>query len=149
MQYLTDADPTRVYAEAITSSNSNIVAADNVNITISFSDGSLGAITYVALGDTALGKERIEIFGGNATAVVDDFRVAEFYSNRRRTKSLKSRGKGHEQEIKEFVSALQGSKPSPIAFKTLVLSTVATLRINESLKTQMPVPVTCAVPFND
>jgi predicted dehydrogenase len=147
MQYLTEAEPTRVYAEAVTSTNPNIVATDNVNITISFSDGSLGAITYVAVGDTANGKERIEVFGGNATAIVDDFRVAEFYSNRRYVKSLKCRGKGHAQEISEFVSALQARKPSPIAFNSLVLTTLATLRIKESLKTQMPVAITSTGPL--
>jgi predicted dehydrogenase/threonine dehydrogenase-like Zn-dependent dehydrogenase len=78
MQYLTDAAPTRVYAEAIAGRSPTIINSDNVNITVTFSDGSLGTITYVALGDPAFGKERIEIFGGNAVATVDDFRVAEF-----------------------------------------------------------------------
>jgi predicted dehydrogenase len=142
MQYLTDADPTRVYAEAISSDGSNCVNSDNVTITISFSDGSLGAITYVALGDTGLGKERIEIFGGNTSAVVDDFRVAEFYSNRRRIKKVKHTGKGHKEEVKEFIDALGAGRASPISFKSLVLTTTTTFGIHESLRKQMPVAVT-------
>src|SRR5215813_340710 len=102
MQYLTDAGPTRVYAEAIAGRSPTIINSDNVNITVTFSDGSLGTITYVALGDTGLGKERIEVFGGNAVATIDDFRVAEFYRNRRRVKKLRHRGKGHNEEVKEF-----------------------------------------------
>jgi len=84
IQYLTDAEPIRVYAEAISSRSQNLINSDNVSITLNFSDGSLGVITYVALGDGALGKERIEVFGSNAAAIVDDFRCAEFYGNSRR-----------------------------------------------------------------
>jgi polar amino acid transport system substrate-binding protein len=147
MQYLTDAEPRRVYAEAITSDSANIVAADNVNITISFSDGSLGAITYVALGDPGLGKERIEIYGGNATAVIDDFRVAEFYRNRGRVKRLKHKGKGHEEEVKEFVSALRTGSAAPISFNSLILTSLTTFGITESLKAQVPLAVESPVAF--
>jgi predicted dehydrogenase len=97
-----------------------------VNISVPFSDGSLGTITYVALGDAAFGKERIEIFGGNAVATVDDFRVAEFYRNRRRVKKLRHRGKGHDEEVNEFIAALRAGSPSPIPFNSLILTTITT-----------------------
>jgi polar amino acid transport system substrate-binding protein len=141
MQYLTDAEPVRVHAEKISCRDPRVIDADNVNITVTFSDGSLGAITYVALGDMALGKERIEAFGGNAAAVIDDFRFAEFYRDGRRIKKLKGRGKGHEEEVRLFITALQGGKTSPISFKSLVLTTVATLSINESLKKQTSITI--------
>jgi predicted dehydrogenase/threonine dehydrogenase-like Zn-dependent dehydrogenase len=141
LQYLTGAEPVRVYAEAISCRDQRIIQTDNVTITVAFGDGSLGVITYVALGDMSLGKEHIEVFGGNATVIVDDFRVAEFYSNRRRVKKFKDNGKGHEQELKEFISALVAGKPSPISFKSLVLTTMTTLSVNESLRTQMPVTI--------
>jgi polar amino acid transport system substrate-binding protein len=141
MQYLTDAEPLRVHAEAISCRDPRFIDADNVNITVTFSDGSLGTITYVALGDPALGKERIEVFGGNAVATVDDFRVAEFYSNRRRAKKIKHTGKGHEEEVKEFIAALRAGGSSPISFNSLVLTTVTTLGINESLRKRMPVTI--------
>jgi predicted dehydrogenase/threonine dehydrogenase-like Zn-dependent dehydrogenase len=142
MQYLTDAEPTRVYAEAVSCRNPTVVNSDNVNITVAFSDGSVGAITYVALGDSGLGKERIEVFGGNAVAIVDDFRVAEFYTNRKRVKKLRHRGKGHNEEVKEFIAALRAGSPSPIPFKSLLLTTMTTLSINESLRKQTPVTIT-------
>jgi polar amino acid transport system substrate-binding protein len=144
MQYLTGAVPTRVYAEAVSCQLPSVVNPDNVNITLAFSDGSLGAITYVALGDAALGKERIEIFGGNAVAIVDDFCVAELYKNHKRVKKLRHKGKGHAEEVREFIDALRTGRPSPISFDSLVLTTLTTLRINESLQKQMPIPVNCS-----
>jgi predicted dehydrogenase/threonine dehydrogenase-like Zn-dependent dehydrogenase len=142
MQYLTNAEPVRVHAEKISCHDTRIIDADNVNITVTFSDGSLGAIAYVAVGDMGLRKERIEVFGGNAAAVVDDFRIAEFYRNGRRVRKLKRRGKGHEEEVREFISAIQAGQRAPIPFKSLVLTTLTTLGINESLEKQMPVTLT-------
>ena len=130
IQYLTDAEPIRVYAEAISSRSQNLINSDNVSITLNFSDGSLGVITYVALGDGALGKERIEVFGSNAAAIVDDFRCAEFYGNSRRVKRVRGKGKGHREEVQEFIEALLAGEPSPISFNSLVLTTLTTLRIH-------------------
>jgi hypothetical protein len=98
----------------------------------------------VALGDTALGKERIEVFANSVAAVLDDFRFAEFYRNGRRIKKLKRRGKGHEEEMRSFITALQEGRPSPISFKSLVLTTVATFSIKESLKKQAPVTISAS-----
>jgi polar amino acid transport system substrate-binding protein len=138
IQYLTGADTIKVYAEAISSMDSSIVNADNINITIKLSDGSLGIITYVALGDTSLGKERIEIFGGSSTVIVNDFRWAEFSRNQK-TRKIRERGKGHREEIKAFVDALIDGKSAPIDFSNLVSTTVTTIKIIESLKGGTPI----------
>ena len=50
---------------------------DNVIVSLRFENGSQGTITYVASGDTAFGKERLEVFGGGCVAVLDDFRRLE------------------------------------------------------------------------
>jgi predicted dehydrogenase len=149
MQYLTDAEPVRVFAETISCCDPSVTDSDNINITIAFSDGSLGAITYVALGDTGLGKERIEVFGGNATTIVADFRFVEFYRDGRRVRKLKRRGKGHEEEVREFISAMQAGQPAPIPFKSLVLTTLTTLGINESLEKHRPVTLTSPLPSDE
>jgi len=132
--------PIKVYAESITSSKTDIVDSDNVNITLRFDDGSLGIISYVALGDTRLGKERVEIFGDNSTVVIDNFRKVELYKNRKVTK-VKSRGKGHGEEVQASVSALKEGNPSPIPFESLVLTTLTTVRIKESLRKNLPIDV--------
>jgi polar amino acid transport system substrate-binding protein len=139
--YLTDAKPMTVYAEAITSSNTDMVEADNVNITMKLSDGSLGIITYVALGESSIGKERIEIFGDNAVFVLNDFKTAEFVQKNHKPKHLKVRSKGHREEVKAFIEALQAHRPAPAAFSSLVLTTLTTLTIRDSLSQKRPIDI--------
>jgi len=64
MQFLTGAHTVRVFAESITSRDHAITDADSIFITLKFADGSNGTIAYLAEGDRALPKERVEIFGG-------------------------------------------------------------------------------------
>src|SRR5215218_155931 len=72
MQYLTGSHVTRVYAEPVSSDDREGTDDDSVFITLKFADGSNGTVAYLAEGDRALPKERIEIFGAGRTFVVDD-----------------------------------------------------------------------------
>ena len=74
MQFFTDSEPVKVFAECIDSRNDKLKNDDNISITVKFSDGSVGNLVYTANGDKALPKERFEIFGGNMVFIIDDFR---------------------------------------------------------------------------
>ena len=52
---------------------------DSFVLTLSYADGSLGVITYVATGSPRMAKERIEVLGGGRSAVIDDFRRTLLY----------------------------------------------------------------------
>lgn len=91
---------------------------DNVVMTFSFPDGSLGTVSYLANGDRAFPKERMEVFGGGKVAVLDDFRTLELVNNgqRRYIRSPLRQDKGHRAEWDAFVQAIiQGSQP-PIPY---------------------------------
>ncbi|MBC7910315.1 MAG: bi-domain-containing oxidoreductase [Pyrinomonadaceae bacterium] len=136
MQFLTGALATRVYAESITSRNHQIVDEDSVFITLRFSDGSNGSIAYLAEGDKALAKERVEIFGEGKTFVLDDFRNATMYRNgREETSKLRAQDKGQADEINAVCAVVLESSPAPIALEDLAATTRATFRIRESLRT--------------
>ena len=77
MQYLTNSAPMRVYADFVSADNDQMPDQDNVIISLRFRNGSVGEITYLACGDKLLSKERIEIFGGGQSFVIDDFRSGE------------------------------------------------------------------------
>jgi polar amino acid transport system substrate-binding protein len=140
IQYLTEADPIKVYAESISSNDGSIVNTDNINITIKLQDGSIGIITYVSMGDTAVGKERIEIYGGSSTAIINDFKWVELYRDRKFRK-IRDRGKGHREEIKAFVDAMTDGNPSPISFSNLVSTTMTTIKIVDSLDGGTPIRI--------
>ncbi|HER45415.1 MAG TPA: oxidoreductase, partial [Thermoplasmatales archaeon] len=79
LQYLTDSEPIKVFAECVSSTNARTNNHDNVTITISFKNGSVGCITYIACGGTLLSKEYIEIFGGNKSFIIQDFSEGILY----------------------------------------------------------------------
>jgi predicted dehydrogenase len=137
MQFFTDADPIKVFAECIVSSNSKLKNDDNILITLRFSDGSVGNLTYTANGDKALPKERFEIFGGNSVFIIDDFNSGILFRNNNE-KKFRTSGKGHKQEVEAFFNALHEGNESPITFKSLCLTTLTTFRIVESLASGQP-----------
>ncbi|HEY0100940.1 MAG TPA: bi-domain-containing oxidoreductase [Pyrinomonadaceae bacterium] len=143
MHFLTGAVTTRVYAEAIASRNEEIVDEDSVLITLRFSDGSNGQIAYLAEGDRALAKERIEIFGGGKTFVIADFRSAVLYEGgRERRMKLRAQDKGQAEEVRALCAMVREGTPAPIALQDLAATTRATFRIRESLRAGEPKTVT-------
>lgn len=142
MQFLTGAMTTRVYAESITSRNHEITDEDSVFITLRFADGSNGSIAYVAEGDKAMPKERVEIFGDGKSFVLDDFRSATGYRNgREESTKLRNQDKGQANEVKAVCAIVLEGKRAPIALDDLAATTRATFRIRESLRTGQAVNV--------
>ncbi|MUW13228.1 zinc-binding dehydrogenase [Halorubrum sp. CBA1125] len=104
----------------------------NVQITLTFEDGSTAGITYTTFGDSSLAKEYAEAFGNGQTATVDNF-----------TGGWLSFGqdKGHEAEFDAFVDAILAGDPSPLPLEQTVEVTEATFGINKSLRTTSPVDI--------
>jgi len=134
MQYFTDAKPVKVYAECISTENSQAKADDNIAVIVKFSDGSVGNLTYVANADKALAKEHLEIFGAGKAGVIEDFRSGLIYKDNKEEK-LKLSGKGQKQEVQEFIQSLKAGKGSPIDFESLYLTALTTFKIQDSLVT--------------
>jgi predicted dehydrogenase len=105
-------------------------------IQLAFSDGSRGTIHYVCSGDRAFGKERVEVFGGGAVAVLDDFRHLELVRHGRRQvhRSWLRQDKGHRAEWQEFAESIRSGGPAPITFEEICATTLTTIRIAESLR---------------
>lgn len=130
MQFLTSADPVEVYA------THHPDGPDTFTSSIRFSDGSIGSLNYFANGDRGLAKERLEVFGGGRTAILDDFQRLELWSNgRRRVVRHFTVEKGFDGEIAAFIESVQTGRPMPISWSSLQLTTRATFAIEESLRT--------------
>jgi predicted dehydrogenase/threonine dehydrogenase-like Zn-dependent dehydrogenase len=137
MQYFTDAEPVKVFAESITTDNDKITPEDNIVIVVKFNNGSVGNLTYLANGDNSMPKERIEVFGAGNIGVINDFRDGLLFKSGKVTK-LKSTGKGHKEEIHAFLNTIKQGKDCPLSFKSICLTTITTLRILDSLSTGLP-----------
>jgi polar amino acid transport system substrate-binding protein len=139
MHFLTGSTVTRVYAESVTSADRAAVDDDSVFITLKFADGSNGQIAYLAEGDRALPKERIEIFGAGRAFVVEDFRASARYRDGRETRSrLRAQDKGQREEVRAVCEALRRGGPAPIPLGELAATSRATFRILDSLRTGEP-----------
>jgi predicted dehydrogenase/threonine dehydrogenase-like Zn-dependent dehydrogenase len=110
---------------------------DNVAVTLKFANGSVGVITYAANGDKAFPKERVEVFGGGATAVLDNFRRLEMVKEGRRqvSRSRFRQDKGFAGEWGAFLSAVRDPEsPSPLPFPEILAVSWATFSIMDSLR---------------
>jgi predicted dehydrogenase/threonine dehydrogenase-like Zn-dependent dehydrogenase len=141
---LTGAAPVKVYAQ-ILAADGRYAPEDNALITLTFADGSVGTIHYLANGDASVPKERIEIFGNSTVATIEDFHTGALVRRGRRSRlspRLWSRqDKGHAAELQAFIRAIQGGEPSPIPLEDAALVTLATFKIRQSLRDNTPVDV--------
>jgi predicted dehydrogenase/threonine dehydrogenase-like Zn-dependent dehydrogenase len=141
IQYLTGSVPVRVYAETLESPGYQ--PSDNVVITLKMANGAIGSITYVAGGDKRYPRERVEVFGGGAVGVIENFKAATFIRGGRK-KSIRnwlSVDRGHQGEVEALLSAIRTGGPAPVPFEEYVYTTLATFAIEKSLRTTQPVAV--------
>lgn len=130
--FLAGTAPVEVECRAV--GNEGRYSGENVVAALRFADGGLATITYLANGDRAGSKERIEVFGGGSTAILDDFRTLELVRHGRRNmmRSRWKQDKGHGAEMQAFVAAVQGKAAPPIPFEQILGSTLATLRLQRA-----------------
>ncbi len=133
LQFLTDAEPVEVFAYA------SAAGADTLSIVVKLSDGSVGNVNYFANGDRRLAKECVEVYGGGRAAVLDDFRVLEiFRDGKRKVVRRLTQDKGFAQELAVFINAVKTNMPLPVAWRSLFLTTLATLKIEAALRSGQP-----------
>lgn len=137
-QFLANSLCVRVFACA--TPNLGKYADDNVVMTLEFANGSVANIVYTANGDKAMSKERIEVFGGGRVAVLEDFRTLELWSDgkKKEMKSHLRHDKGHRAECAAFVRAVKEGSASPIPFESIMNTTLATIRLTESVRHRRP-----------
>jgi len=107
---------------------------DTLVVNISFANGSIASISYFSNGNRAVNKEYLEVFYANQVAIIDDFKKMSVFSEHQTKMNLSKKDKGHDEEVKKFISSIKEGKESPISFDEIYLSTLATFKIIESIK---------------
>jgi predicted dehydrogenase len=140
--YLTGSPPVRVFAESIGGPDAPPITDDQCFITLRHANGSVSSIGYLAGGDRAFPKERIEVFGGGRVGVIDDFREVVTTVG---GKTHRSRGfqqdKGHRREIELFAQAIARGGETPIPWKELRAVSLAAILAVRSLREGVPFDV--------
>lgn len=135
LAFLVGSSPTSVTAHSLP--DRGRYREDNVVLTFTFADGSVGTVSYLANGDKAFPKERVEVFAAGRVAVLDDFRSLEMIHNGRR-KIMRSRlrqDKGHAAVWQVFINAILETGQPPIPYDQIFGVTQATFAAVESLRT--------------
>lgn len=137
--YLTGSLPVRVFAESIGGPSSPKITDDQCFITIRHANGSISSMAYLAGGDKAFPKERVELIGGGRVAVIEDFReVITSAEGKIKRSRLQKQDKGHRAEVETFVEVLTKGGPSPIPLDELKAVTMASMLAVRSLREGIP-----------
>ncbi len=119
LTFLVGSPPVDVRAQSLP--DAGRYRQDNVIMTFTFPDGSLGTVTYLANGDKSFPKERVEVFTGGKVAVLDDFRALETVSGgNRKTVKSSQQDKGHRAGWQAFLDACRAGGPPPIPYADLL-----------------------------
>ena len=129
-----------VYAKALP--DGSRYSRDNVAVTITFSDGSVANLVYLANGDRSVPKEFFEVFCGGAVATLNDFRELTLVKNGKKRRSRGGLDKGHKRELQLTVEAIRDGNVAPIPFAEMVEVTEASFAALESIASGHPVQLT-------
>lgn len=141
LTFLADSAPVSVFAQTLP--NQGHYNNDNAVMTFDFPDGSIGVVSYLANGDKAFPKERVEVFSAGRIAILDDFRKLEtIYKGKKKVyKSRTKQDKGHKAEWEIFANAIINGDAPPIPYDQLFGVTRATFKALESIKTGTKVKI--------
>lgn len=94
---------------------------DSVTLHLTFEDGSMGTVHYLANGSKAFPKERLEVFAQGRVLQLDNFRVLRGFGwPGFRTQRLWAQDKGQIACARAFIDAVRGGTPGAIPFEEIV-----------------------------
>ena len=113
---------------------------DDVQVTIRFQNGSTGSVSYVTGGNSRYPKETLDAAAGGKSARLDNFKKATVWTGRQQSTARARAGqdKGQRDELAHFIKAVQTGAPMPIPVESLVVTTRATIAVQESLLSGRP-----------
>jgi predicted dehydrogenase/threonine dehydrogenase-like Zn-dependent dehydrogenase len=109
--------------------------ADSATISLTFDDGSIAAVHYLATGSKAFPKERVEVFAGGRVLQLDNFRrLTGFAWPAFSSLRLWRQDKGQRACAQAFVDTVKSGGAAPIPLAELLEVSRVTIEIAESLR---------------
>jgi predicted dehydrogenase/threonine dehydrogenase-like Zn-dependent dehydrogenase len=132
--WLLDADPSTVLARATPNGH-------DLQVFLTYPDGSLATISYLTSGASTFPKETLDLVGDGKVLRLDDFRRVSVHARGRWSSSRipRARDKGQRAELESFLRALRTGGPMPVSLESLATTTRATLAVAGSLGTGGPI----------
>lgn len=139
LTFLVGAPPVAVTAHALP--NNGKYSDDNVSMTFTFADGSIGIVDYLANGDKSMPKERLEVFCDGMVAVLDDYVSLTTVKDGRKKVESGAQDKGWKGEMAAFAEAIKSGGEAPIPYEQLIGVTKSTFAAVESIRSRNPVEI--------
>lgn len=132
--YLVGVSPISVNAVALP--NNGKYSDDNVSMTFTFPDGSIGVVDYLANGDKSLPKERLEVFCEGMVAVLDDYVSLIVTKDGKKKEEKITQDKGWRNEMSAFAKAIKEGGEPPIPYEHLIGVAKASFAAVESIRSK-------------
>ena len=133
--HLLGAKISGVQTSSICGSRGQYLTDDNIVVTLTMDDGSVGTVTYTAMGDKAFPKETLELFTSGEVLSMVDFRDLTVHTNgKSRSLYHGAMNKGFDAELADFARMIASGQTADEA-ESFFHSTEATLAALQSLRT--------------
>lgn len=139
LSYLVGAPPISVNAHVLPDHGK--YSEDNVSMTFTFPDGSIGVVDYLANGDKSLPKERLEVFCDGAVAVLDDYVSLTVTKDGNKKVESMAQDKGWKNEMNVFAKAIKEGGEPPIPYDHLIDVTMATFAVIDSIRNKTTIGI--------
>ncbi len=139
ISFLVGASPVSVAAHALPDQGK--YREDNVSMTFTFPDGSIGVVDYLANGDKSHPKERLEVFCEGMIAVLDDYVSLTTVKDGKKKVESHAQDKGWRNEMQAFARAIREGGEPPIPYEQLIGVTKSTFAAVELIRTHQPVDI--------
>ena len=118
ISFLVGAPPVSVAAHALPDQGK--YREDNVSMTFTFPDGSIGVVDYLANGDKSYPKERLEVFCEGSIAVLDDYVSLTTIKDGKKKVESGAQDKGWKNEMTAFARSIREGTEPPIPYEQLI-----------------------------
>lgn len=139
ISYFTDSEVETVFMTAMGQKPDS--KTDIASIHLKYKNGSLGVINYFANGSKAYSKERVEVYFGGKTLVLDNFRKLEGFGTGSFSSMKSSLDKGHETMFARIVELNQRGGEALIPWASIKNTHLACFGALKSMQDHAPVKV--------
>ena len=112
---------------------------DSTQIVLSYSDGSIASIAYLANASTDLVKERWEAHAEGRSMLCDNFRALTRSGSRKR--SGINQDKGQATAVREFIKGVRTGSGGLVPLEEIVSASAATIKIADSIRENRPMKI--------
>jgi predicted dehydrogenase/threonine dehydrogenase-like Zn-dependent dehydrogenase len=139
LTWMCGSSPTSVFASALPDPHG---FNDTLSMNLSFTNGSIGTISYFANGSRELPKEYIEVFCSGLTGIIWDFKETKIYGKGKPTRRrLLNQDKGQSQMMKQFLQRIKMGGGPLMSPEDIFTVTQACFAVLESIRTRQAVSI--------